>query len=148
MSTSLRAGLVALLEADATLLATATGGVYDTREINRTSTPDAYDSTTGLIKPCCVVVMSTPIDVGPHPDYRMAQEFFFVYYYSSEADAYASIDAMRERVRALIHQQRIATVDVGTVWEMRWADGIGDQYDEVLRASMSYDRFWAWRQRT
>ena len=147
MSVTLRQGLVALLEADATLLATATGGVYESREINRTATPDAYDTSTGALLPCVVVAMSTPVDAGPHPDYRMVQEWFFVYYYSPEGNL-GAIDTMRERVRALIHQQRIATVDVGTVWEMRWADGIGDQYDDPLRALMSYDRFWAWRQRT
>jgi hypothetical protein len=147
MSTTLREGLVALLGADATLLATATGGVYDSREINRTATPAAYDSTTGLLNPCVLVAMSTPVAAGPHPDYRMTQDFFLVYYYAPEGNLDA-LDVMRERVRSLIHQKRIATVDLGTVWEMRWGDGIGDQYDEALRALMSYDRFWAWRQRT
>lgn len=144
-TTTLRQAVKAELEADVTLMATLTGGVYDRRGISRTSTPDAYDAR-GELEPCAVVVLEAATPIGPHPDYRMERVFFVVYLYEEEGNAYAGIDVAKQRVKALLHQQRVTTTP-DTVWEIRHADSLGDAYDEVLKAEMSFERFFAWRQR-
>lgn len=145
MATTLRQAVIAALEADGTLMATLTGGVYDRREINRTATPNAYDSN-GCLEPCAVVTLEAATPVGPHPDYRMEQVFFLVYLYEEEGNHYAGIDVAKQRVKTLLHQQRVTTTP-DTVWEIRHADSLGDSYDDVLRAEMTYERFFAWKRR-
>ena len=145
MATTLRQAVKAELEGDATLLATLTGGVYDRRGINRTSTPDAYNDR-GELEPCAVVVVEAATPIGPHPDYRIERVFFAVYLYEEEGNAYAGIDVAKQRIKALLHQQRVTTTP-DTVWEIRHADSLGDSYDEVLKAEMSFERFFAWKKR-
>jgi len=143
--TTLRQAVVALLEADATLMAILTGGVYDRREINRTLTPAAYD-VRGQLRPCAVVTISatTPETI---PDRPFETVFFQVWLYEAEGNHYAAIGPAADRIRALLHTKTVTITGTGAVHEIRHADGLGDSYDEVLRAEMSYERFWAWRYR-
>jgi hypothetical protein len=141
----LRGAVTAALEGDGTLMAILTGGVYDRRGISRTATPDAYDSR-GELLPCAVVAISSDTPIGP-AQYETEQTFFNVYFYEAEGNAYAGIDAAKERVKAVLHQGTVS-IDDGQVLEIRHADGIGDSYDEILKAEMSYLRFYAWRHRT
>ena len=145
MATTLRQAVKAALEADVTLMATLTGGVYDRRGLSRTSTPDACNAP-GELEPCAVVVVEAATPIGPHPDYRMERVFFAVYLYEDEGNNYAGIDVAKQLVKALLHQQRVTTTP-DTVWEMRHADSFGDSYDEVLKAEMSFERFFTWKQR-
>lgn len=142
---TLRQAVKAELAGDATLVTILTGGVFDRRGISRTLTPNAYD-TDGTLKPCAVVALETAVPVGPHPDYRMERVFFVVYLYEEEGNAYAGIDVAKQRIKALLHQQTVTTTP-DTVWEIRHADSLGDSYDETLRAEMTYERFFAWKQR-
>jgi len=143
---TLREAVQSLLAGDATLVSTLTGGVYDRREINRTAMPGAYDAR-GNLEPCAVVALSTQNEIAPHPEYAgFTEEFLFVYYYEQEGNSYAAIDVAMERVRTLLHGQRV-TVTLGTVFEIRHADGNSNLYDDALRAEMGYDRFVVWRKR-
>lgn len=144
MATSLRDAVRALLAADATLMATLTGGVYHRRGINRTATPAAYDAN-GKLEPCAVVALETATPVG-HSEFDFEQVFFAVYLYEEEGGNYASIDTAADRVRALLHRQTV-TISPGGVHEILHADSVGDQYDDVLRAEMRMERFYAWRKR-
>ena len=76
----------------------------------------------------------------------MEQVFFVVYLYEEEGNNYAGIDVATQRVKTLLHQQTVSTTP-DKVWEIRHADSLGDAYDEVLRAEMTYERFFAWKQR-
>lgn len=103
----------ALLEADATLLATATGGVYDFDEtgrmgIGRTNTSAAFEQTTEIIKPCVLVKTRAPV-----ADYILADdanqmvsftEALEVWLY--EDSGFAAIEAMKPRIFALLHARQ------------------------------------------
>lgn len=146
MST-IRSAVKALLAADATFIGLATGGVFDRRGINRTQTPAAYNATTGELKPCAVVVMSTATELAHREVNGFEQDFFFVYYYAAEGNAYATIEQMRDRARALLHNKTL-TVTQGKVHDkLIFADGSPDLYDDTLQAEMAYDRFYAYRKR-
>lgn len=114
-----------ILEADATLLATATGGIWDFDEtgrlgLSRTLTPTAFDSN-GIIKPCILVKLRTST-----PDYILAddsnkyvsvQEFLEAWFY--ESSGYTNIETMRDRVFALTH-----TVQLTGTFQCFWAGNI------------------------
>lgn len=142
---TLRGAVKALLAADTTLLATLTGGVYDRRGISRTGTPAAYDTTSGLIKPCAVVTVSSDSRIGP-AEMSTEEDYLIVYVYEADGNHYAAIDVAKDRIKTLLDRQTV-TVTSGKVLEIRYADGIGDSFDEVLNAEMSTVRFLAWRKR-
>lgn len=141
---TLRQAVIALLEADVTLMATLTGGVYDRREISRTATPAAYDAR-GNLEPCAVVTIESVAPHGPK-EFDFERVFFQVWLYEQEGNHYAAIDVARDRVRALLHRQSV-TVTPGCIHEIIHADGLGDSYDEALGAEMTFERFYAWRHR-
>ena len=144
-TTTLREAIVSLLSGDATLGTTLTGGVYNRRDLSRTATPSAYNTTTGDINPCAVVTMSTPVQEAIK-EAAFERDWFQVWLYEAEGNNYANIDIAADRVIALLHRQTV-TVSPGGIHEIQYADGLGDSYDDVLRCEMSYLRFWAWRYR-
>lgn len=102
-----------LLEADATLLALATGGIYDYDEtgrmgINRTNTPSAF--TSGIIKPCILLKLRSSVPWGdiadPATKTVSLREMFEVQFYAD--NAYTVIESMRARVFALLHEVRLS----------------------------------------
>lgn len=125
------------LEADATLLATATGGVWDFAEtgrlgINRTNTPTAFDSS-GIIKPCVLLRLrsATPDYVlqDDTSQYQSVREVIEVWFY--EDSGYSAIETMRTRCYALLHATQVAGV-----FAIRWAGDIRSQIDFDLNASV------------
>lgn len=128
----------AVLEADATLLTTATGGVWSWSDtgrlgLDRKLTPDAFDTTTGLIKPCLLVKSRSQVPDGgvyelSTPELSVA-ETVEVWFY--ENFGYSSIDTMRDRVFVLLHEQQLDSIFV-----IRWAgnpilSGIDDAMGNV-----------------
>ena len=127
----------ARLEADATLLATATGGIYDLAEtgrlgINRTNTPSAFDSA-GVIKPCVLLRLrsATPDFVlqDDTSQYQSVRELIEVYYY--EDSGYTAIETMRSRVYALLQATQVTGA-----FAIRWAGDIRSSIDFDLNASV------------
>jgi len=111
-----------ILEADATLLATATGGIWDFDEtkrlgLSRTTTPTAFDSDL-IIQPCVLLKLrsSTPdfILADDENQYVSAQEMLEAWFY--ESDGYANIETMRDRVYVLLH-----TVQLTGTFQVLWA---------------------------
>lgn len=103
-----------LLEADATLVAAATGGIYDLTEaghmgLNRTSTPSAWDSN-GVIKPTILVRerasnpgLNVPDDDGQVMDTRQICEVYLF-----EDGGYGTIKSMGDRIYTLLHAKFIS----------------------------------------
>ena len=127
----------ARLEADATLLATATGGIYDLTEtgrlgINRTNTPSAFDAA-GVIKPCVLLRLrsATPDFVlqDDTSQYQSVRELIEVYYY--EDSGYSAIETMRSRVYALLQATQVTGA-----FAIRWAGDIRSSIDFDLNASV------------
>lgn len=126
----------AILEADTTLLAAASGGVWDAAEtgpdgINRTSTTAAFDSNL-VIKPCVFLKLRSSV-----PDYILAddenqyvsvREMIEVWCYQNSG--YATIETMRLRIYALLHAKQLA----GT-FAVRWQGDIQPFRDIDLKAN-------------
>lgn len=125
--------IAALLAADATLVATATGEVWTLSDtgpdgLNRTTTPGAFDSS-GRIKPTVLVRARSSGAEGPADEgerYQPLREMVEVWFY--EHAGYAEIEAMRLRVMTLLHEQQIA----GT-FAVQWAGDVRNQYDDALQ---------------
>ncbi len=112
----------AILEADATLLATATGGVWSFDEtgrlgLSRTLTPAAFDST-GRIKPCVLLKVRSRGPFGGIADggsqFVATREVLEVWLY--EDTGYANIDIMRDRVFTLLHNVQLSG-SFACLWE-------------------------------
>jgi hypothetical protein len=136
---SLRSALLDVLEDDATLTATLTGGVYGEAEISRQGTPGAFDAN-GEVLPCALLTMEAEDPAGPFP--TSSRAFVTVYFYARAG--YSAIDAALARVYALLHRQRVS--DEG-VWDIRHAGDVRDQRDPALDCAMSMSRYTVYRRR-
>lgn len=101
-----------ILEADATLLALATGGIYDFDEtgrmgINRTNTPAAF--TNGIIKPCLLLKLRTSVAIdglGDDPNrITAARDMLEVWAYQDSG--YSTIKSMLARVYTLLQGKQL-----------------------------------------
>lgn len=122
-------------EADGTLLATATGGIYDYDEtgrlgINRTTTPDAFDSNE-LIKPCVLLKRRsrTPDNVlrDDANQYASAVDVIEAWFY--EDNGTSNIETMAARAYILTHAKQIS----GT-FQVLWAGDTEPVRDEEMDA--------------
>jgi len=123
----------ALLEADTTLMAILTGGVYAGGEIARQGTPNAFDAN-GEILPCTLVKVETETPWGPYDD--SSRQYLVVMFY--ERSGYENIDEALARVYVLLHKTKL---DTAGVWETVHADDVRDQEDQALACSLSYSRY-------
>lgn len=126
MASNLLAAIDAVLTADATLVATLTGGIYDTRTlgasfINETDTPSAYEtlaSSGGLkqLKPCAVISPSS----GPTTiDYCGRQEWVRIGVY--EKSGYANTETALDRIHVLLNDTTIV-LDDGRSYDVQHVD--------------------------
>jgi hypothetical protein len=127
----------AILEADGTLLATATGGIWDFDEtgrlgINRTTAPAAFDANE-IIKPCVLLKLrsSEPdqalVDEGTR--YQSVNEALEVWFY--EDTGYSNIETMRDRVWILLH-----AVQLSGTFMCLWTGDVRQARDTDLDASV------------
>lgn len=136
---TIRNAIKSLLEADTTLLATLTGGVYGEAEISRQATPGAFDAN-GEIEPCALLTMEAEDPAGPFE--TSSRAFVTVYFYARSG--YSAIDTALARVYALLHRQRVSGEGV---WEIRHAGDVRDQRDPALDCAMSMSRYTVYRRR-
>lgn len=134
----------ARLEADATLLAIATGGVYDFDEtgrmgINRTNTPVAFDSN-GVIRPCVLLRLRTSVpDLALRDDpaqYTTLRENIEVWLYQDSG--YTTIEAMRDRVYTLLHARPVANT-----FQLYWTGNVRFPRDPELDANVERSDYQA-----
>jgi len=127
----------ALLEADATLLATATGGMWDFDEtgrlgINRTTTPAAFDANE-ILKPCVLLKLRSsepnPLLQDEGARYSGVREMLEVWFY--EDDGYSNIETIRDRVFSLLH-----AVQLSGTFMCLWAGDVRGPRDSDLNASV------------
>jgi hypothetical protein len=133
-----------ILEADATLLAAATGGVWDFDETGRlglsrsnTATSAAYDAS-GVLKPAVVIRLrsSTPDGIlRDDPDqYVSVREMLEVWFYQDSG--YTAIETMRNRVYTLLH-----AVQLSGTFRCYWSGDVRSQRDDILDASVERSDF-------
>ena len=132
----------AVLEADATLLATATGGVWDLGEagpngLSRTTTGAAFDANE-IIKPAILLKSR-----GERPDgqlvdeaeqYSSTREALEIYAYQDSG--YDDIETMLDRCFVLLHAQQLS----GTFMAL-WSGRSPQAPDEALGANVQRDEY-------
>lgn len=132
----------AILEADATLTAAATGGIYDVDEagangISRTTTPGAFDANE-MIKPCILVKLRSDTPDGELQDeaeqYVSVREVLEVWLY--EYSGYSTINTMRNRVYTLLQN-----VQLSGTFQCIWAGDVRNQRDTDLDANVERSEF-------
>lgn len=136
---SIVSAIKAILEADATLSAAATGGIFDWDETGRlgislTETPTAFDAN-GIIKPTIMVKIRSSIpdydladDDGQYVSLRHNVECWFY-----QDTGYTTIETMRNRVYALLHTKRVAGEGV---FKMLWQGDIRGNRDTEIDANV------------
>lgn len=132
----------AVLEADATLVALATGGIYDYAEtgpngISRTTAPDAFDANE-IIEPSILLKSRGAVpdlaltDEGAQ--YLSVREALEVWFY--EDTGYSNIEAMRNRTYTLLHATQLADT-----FKVLWAGDVRNQRDTDLDANVEQSEF-------
>ena len=138
----------AILEADTTLLATATGGVWDYDEtgkagISRTLTAAAFDSN-GLIKPCVLLKLRDAIPDGQLADDASQtvslREVLECWFYQDTG--YAAIETMRNRVYV-----KLQAVQLTGTYGCWWAGDVRGARDTELDASVERSDYLVRRRR-
>ena len=97
----MRSDIVTLLQGDATLTATLTGGVHDGREITKELAAAAFDSNLEL-KPCALVKFSA--ETGDNAPMRTAAQVVSIFFYQRQG--YAAISVAMERANVLLHNHK------------------------------------------
>lgn len=130
-----------ILEADATLLALATGGVWDWDEtgrmgINRVNTTAAF--TSGIIKPCLLLKLASSVPFGDIADDSRhltgARDMLEVWAYQDSG--YATIKSMLDRVFTLLQGQPLGGA------ACRWTQKVQPSLrDKEMDANVEYDRY-------
>lgn len=136
----------AILEADATLLALATGGIWDWDEtgrmgINRSNAATAAAWANGIIKPCLLLKLRTSVPFGGIADDAAqvvsARDMLEVWGYQDSG--YATIKSMLGRVYTLLQGKQLGG------FSCRWAMDIQPTRDLELDASVErsdYSVIW------
>lgn len=142
MTTTL-ASAKTLLEADATLLALATGGIYDWDEtgrmgINRSNSATSAAFSSGIIRPCLLLKLSSSVPFGDIADDASkivsVREMLEVWAYQD--NSYATIKSMLDRVYTLLQGERVGGVSC------RFAQKVQPAIrDTEMDANVEYDRY-------
>lgn len=138
--------IVDKLTADATLMALLTGKVWNypisgRKGMNRTQMPDAFDSVTGLIKPCCVVLELNESPTGEAIDatsgYMSTIVPIWTWIYDDGDHGYATIDAAYNRIYSLLNMQPLAGA-----FQVLWKGAIKDKREPDLSDASYYRADW------
>lgn len=120
---SFTAGIETLLEANATLVAAATGGIHRLEDLgklglNRTLHPSSF--TNGIIKPSMVIRQrsNTPLyDIVDEANQIVSSRVVIeIWFYQSSG--YTTIGTMRDLVYGLLHDKRVNTGRCMWIWEV------------------------------
>lgn len=116
---SLETDIKAVLDADTGaggVKTLCTGGIYafeatERLGINRDSTPNAFDGTTGLLKPCCIIREREEVPDNGVRDIAVAsvRQVVELWFYDDGDAAYTTAKAARARAFVLLDEQMIGT---------------------------------------
>lgn len=130
---SFEAEVADLLEADATLDALLTGGVYESATvgplgISRESTPAAFDAD-GYLKPTALVRQRNIVPTGDVLDFdaklESARQVVEVWLYADQSGGYATLDTAAARVRQVLMGETLSDS-----FELRLALWVDRERDE------------------
>lgn len=143
---TIETSIVTHLEADATLTALLTGGLYSSTETGRLgisidSTPDAYDN--GFLLPCAIVKARalTPTNELADADgqFMTTRQVIEVWLYDDGRADYSTLEAARSRIYALLQDQH---EDITGAVSIQWAGNLDDLRDETLHNACLLRQDW------
>ena len=132
-----------ILEADATLSALATGGVWDWDEtgrmgINRSNTLTTAAFTSGIIKPCLLLKLASSVPFGEIADDSAqlvsVREMLEVWAY--QHTGYSTIKSMLDRAYTLLQGKQLGGFSCRFAQKVQPASR-----DTEMDASLEYDRY-------
>jgi hypothetical protein len=130
--TTLREAVKNVLKTDATLLALATGGIYDAEDVGRKGlTIETIRGSGVAINPAIFLRWTTENRLNPDV-LRVQQAFVQIYFYQDVG--FDICRQMRQRVLTLLHQQSVA-FDEPSGWycfALVWVGDVLEQYDDQL----------------
>lgn len=136
-----------LLAADSTLSTPLTGGLYTFEEtkrlgISKQTTPSAFNTQTGILKPCLLVKGRDPVPDGAISDlaaqYASFKQVVEIWVYNDGDAGYSVINTAIARIYVLLHGKRVSLVP------LRWVNGLREQRDAALQyACFARDDFLA-----
>lgn len=143
--TTIREAIRARLTSDATLAALATGGIDDDDSLNNQHglTVDDVTNLTPIIQPSVFIEWVSTDPFGVNDKTLHAERSFFLVYFWQDT-GYNTIAAMKDRVKRLLHQQRV-TYDTPSneyCYAMIWVGDVCNQKDQEMGgASLEWSRF-------
>lgn len=135
--------VAALLEADATLDALLTGGIYVSATvgplgITRETNPAAFDAN-GWLKPCALVRERNKVPEGSVLDFdaqiESVRQIVEVWLYADSSAGYATLDTAAQRIRALLMGETLTAS-----FELRLAVWLARQRDNGALAGAAMQR--------
>jgi hypothetical protein len=127
----LRETVVQALAGDGTIAWLLPGGVWSALEISRQNTPAAFDANKEL-QPCALVSLEAE---APDPTFDTSTRSFVVLHFYQRY-GYDKIDLALERSFQVLNRQKLLGM-----WDMRHADDVRDQHDDVLDAALHVSRY-------
>ena len=132
------------LEADVTLSALLTGGVYEHETVLQLSRKNnavssAFDSH-GELKPNAIILLSSDT---PVPDEPKERELTFEVLFSAES-SYTTVEQARKRAIKLLDETYLEPVDDGSdvnVYPIRYLGSTVNQQHPILRVPLTVARF-------
>lgn len=135
----LAADIQTVLEADDDLMDILTGGVHtDVEEINRQSTPDAFDAN-GEIQPCALIKLGNEFKISDTR--RAVRTPITIYFYQRQG--YDSTRPAMDLTHDLLNEQKIGD----GVWNIEYDTTVYQQRDQALDCALETLRFTAARMR-
>lgn len=125
------------LAGDSTMMWLLTGGVWAALEISRQNTPGAFDANKEL-QPTALVSLEAD---APEPTFDTSTRSFVALHFYQRY-GYDKIDAALERAFQILNRQKLLGM-----WDIRHADDVRDQRDDVLDAALHVSRYVATRLR-
>jgi hypothetical protein len=127
-----------LLEADATLMALATGGVWDASEFDQNGLPvDSVTDDRGRMKPTIVLRWrgTTPAEIVGFSERGYMEAYFY------DDTGQTVIRQMMARVKLDLHLQRVTATGTGANLFM-WVDDFGEYVaEEMSKAAANMSRY-------
>lgn len=114
---SREADFYTILNADATLLATLTGGVWKRETlgvegVNRQTAAAAFDATTGYLRPCALIAERATVPDGAVKDLMVrtisTRCVVEIYLYADSGAGYTALDTAAARIYALLQGKQLA----------------------------------------
>jgi hypothetical protein len=135
---TLSSELKTVLQANASLMAVLTGGIFvDVEELSLQKTPGAFD-TNKEVKPCILIKVLNETPTGPYK--TSVRTTFVIYFY--QRSGYDKIAAAMVYAYGELNEEKIGT----GVWNIEHVNSVHQQRDQALDCALGLLRFMAVRQ--